>query len=254
MSALEIKNKLIALGSPERANHSAYFFKTAEGEYGYGDKFIGCTVPETRSVANKYPDLPLSENKKLLEDELHECRLCALVILTHQFKKANEIVKYEILNYYLANTIHINNWDLVDVSSYKIVGEWLKNREDRSLLYQLAESELLWDQRIAVISTLTFIRNNDFNDTLELSEMFLTHQHDLMHKACGWMLREVGKRDEAVLLHFLNKHAAIMPRTMLRYSIEKFPDELRKYYLSYRQRGKQVEGTRIQNEQVFRTK
>ena len=136
---------------------------------------------------------------------MHECRLCAVFILTDQFKKANEIDRNEILNFYLAHTYRVNNWDLVDASSYKIVGEWLKNRTDRSLIYQLADSELLWDQRIAVVSTLTFIRNNDFNDILKLSEKFLTHQHDLIHKACGWMLREVGKRDEAVLTFFLDE-------------------------------------------------
>ncbi len=234
MSAQEIKNKLITLGNPEKAHHSSYFFKTAKGQYGYGDKFIGCTVPETRSVAKQYQGLSLKENKKLLDDEMHECRLCAVFILTDQFKKANEIDRNEILNFYLAHTYRVNNWDLVDASSYKIVGEWLKNRTDRSLIYQLADSELLWDQRIAVVSTLTFIRNNDFNDILKLSEKFLTHRHDLIHKACGWMLREVGKRDEAVLTFFLDEHAAKMPRTMLRYSIEKFPEDLRKYYLNYK--------------------
>ncbi|MDD4698445.1 MAG: DNA alkylation repair protein [Fermentimonas sp.] len=234
MSAQEIKNKLITLGNPERARHSSYFFKTAKGQYGYGDKFIGCTVPETRSVAKQYHGLSLNENKKLLNDEMHECRLCALFILTDQFKKANEIGKYELLSFYLAHTYRVNNWDLVDSSSYKIVGEWLKNRNDRSLLYQLADSDLLWDQRIAVVSTLTFIRNNDFNDILKLSEKFLTHRHDLIHKACGWMLREVGKRDEAVLTFFLDEHAAKMPRTMLRYSIERFHEDLRKHYLNYK--------------------
>lgn len=234
MSAQEIKNKLIAFGNKEKADHSTYFFKTAKGQYGYGDKFIGCTVPETRSVAKHYIGLPLNENKKLLDDEMHECRLCALFILTDQFKKANEIDKHEILNFYLSHTNRINNWDLVDASSYKIVGEWLKNREDRSLLYLLADSELLWDQRIAVVSTLTFIRNNDFNDILKLSEKFLTHQHDLIHKACGWMLRKAGKRDKTVLKYFLDMYAAEMPRTMLRYSIERLPEDLRKYYLNYR--------------------
>lgn len=234
MSAQEIKNKLFALGNSERAHHSSYFFKTAEGQYGYGDKFVGCTVPETRNVAKQFADLSLTENKLLLDDQFHECRLCALIILTHQFKKANEIDKFEIMNYYLANTNRINNWDLVDLSSYKIVGEWLKNRKDRSLLYSLADSDLLWDQRIAVVSTLTFIRNNDFNDILELSERFLTHRHDLIQKACGWMLREAGKRDESVLRYFLDKHAAVMPRTMLRYSIERLEYDLRKYYMNYR--------------------
>lgn len=234
MSAQEIKNKLIAFGNAEKAHHSSYFFKTAKGQYGYGDKFIGCTVPETRSVAKQHLGLSLTENKILLDDEMHECRLCALIILTEQFKMANEIDKSEILNFYLANTNRINNWDLVDLSAYKIVGEWFKNREDRSQLYLLADSELLWDQRIAIVSTYTFIHNGDFIDILKLSEKFLTHKHDLIHKACGWMLREVGKKDEAVLISFLDKHSVRMPRTMLRYSIERLPQDLKKHYLNYR--------------------
>ena len=232
MSAINIKDQLFKLGDPTRAVHSLRFFKTGKGEYGEGDKFIGCTVPQTRSVAAKYTKMPLNEVAKLLDDEIHECRLCALVILTNKYSKANEFERYEILNFYLANTSRINNWDLVDISAHNIVGEWFKNREDRSLLHQLAESDLLWDQRIAIVSTLTFIRNNSFNDILLLSERFLQHKHDLIHKACGWMLREVGKRDEAVLTYFLDQHAHQMPRTMLRYSIEKFDEELRKHYLN----------------------
>src|SRR5690554_368598 len=178
MSAINIKDQLFKLGDPTRAVHSLRFFKTGKGEYGEGDKFIGCTVPQTRSVAAKYTKLPFNEVAKLLDDEIHECRLCALVILTNKYSKANEFERYEILNFYLANTIRINNWDLVDISAHKIVGEWFKNREDRSLLHQLAESDLLWDQRIAIVSTLTFIRNNSFNDILLLSERFLQHKQD----------------------------------------------------------------------------
>src|SRR5690554_6905699 len=232
MSAINIKDQLFKLGDPTRAVHSLRFFKTGKGEYGEGDKFIGCTVPQTRSVAAKYTKLPLNEVAKLLDDEIHECRLCALVILTNRYVKANELGRYEILNFYLANTNRINNWDLVDISAHKIVGEWFRNREDRSLLYQLAESELLWDQRIAVVATFAFIRNNDFDDILMLSQKFLTHKHDLIHKACGWMLREVGKRDEDVLTDFLDRYATQMPRTMLRYSIEKLTEKQRKYYLN----------------------
>lgn len=232
MKAENVKNQLLKLGDPVRAVHSLRFFKTGKGQYGEGDKFIGCTVPQTRSVAAMYTNLTLNDVSKLLNDEIHECRLCALVILTNKYSKANELERYEILNFYLANTKRINNWDLVDISAHKIVGEWFKNREDRSLLQELANSKLLWDQRIAIVTTYTFIRNNDFNETLMLSEKFLTHKHDLMHKACGWMLREVGKRDEATLTYFLDKHAHHMPRTMLRYTIEKFPEELRKHYLN----------------------
>lgn len=232
MSAQNVKSELLNLADSARAVHSLRFFKTAKGEYGEGDKFIGCTVPQTRSVANRNTGLPLQEIAILLNDEIHECRLCALVILTNRYVKANELGRYEILNFYLANTNRINNWDLVDISAHKIVGEWFRNREDRSLLYQLAESELLWDQRIAVVATFAFIRNNDFDDILMLSQKFLTHKHDLIHKACGWMLREVGKRNEDVLTDFLDRYATQMPRTMLRYSIEKLTEKQRKYYLN----------------------
>jgi 3-methyladenine DNA glycosylase AlkD len=148
-----------------------------------------------------------------------------------QFEKANEEKRGEIVDFYLAHTHRINNWDLVDTSCYKILGEWLKNK-NRDVLYTLADSDLLWNQRIAVVTTLAFIRENDFNDTLRLSEKFLTHTHDLMHKACGWMLREVGKRDELTLTDFLDKHATRMPRTMLRYAIEKFSAAQRNYYMT----------------------
>lgn len=232
MNAFNVKSQLLKLGDPVRAVHSLRFFKTGKGQYGEGDKFIGCTVPQTRSVAAKYSKLPLEEVANLLKDEIHECRLCALVILTNKYSKANELDRFEILNFYISHTKYINNWDLVDISAHKIVGEWFKNREDRSLIYQLADSDLLWDQRIAIVSTFTLIRNNDFNDILSLSEKFLSHKHDLIHKACGWMLREVGKRDEVVLTYFLDQFAHQMPRTMLRYSIEKFDEELRKHYLN----------------------
>lgn len=232
MNAFNVKSQLLKLGDPVRAVHSLRFFKTGKGQYGEGDKFIGSTVPQTRSVAAKYSKLPLEEVANLLKDEIHECRLCALVILTNKYSKANELDRFEILNFYISHTKYINNWDLVDISAHKIVGEWFKNREDRSLIYQLADSNLLWDQRIAIVSTFTLIRNNDFNDILSLSEKFLSHKHDLIHKACGWMLREVGKRDEVVLTYFLDQFAHQMPRTMLRYSIEKFDEELRKHYLN----------------------
>lgn len=231
MEATEIKKALLALGSPERATHSSYFFKTGEGQYGEGDRFIGCTVPETRKVASLYRATPLSELEKLLADPLHECRLCALVILADQFRKADEATRGEMVDFYLSHTERVNNWDLVDLSCYHIVGEWLKDKEDRSLLYRLAESELLWDQRIAMVSTLAFIRNNDFGDTLRLSELFLTHRHDLMHKATGWMLREVGKRDEQALTGFLDRFHRVMPRTMLRYAIERLTAEQKACYM-----------------------
>ena len=232
MNAVNVKKQLLKSGDPARAVHSFRFFKTGKGQYGEGDIFIGCTVPQTRIIAANYTKLPLEEVAKLLNDEVHECRLSALVILTNKYAKANEFDKYEIVNFYLSHTNRINNWDLVDISAHKILGEWFKNREDRSILHELANSNLLWDQRIAIVATFAFIKNNDFNDILMLSEKFITHKHDLIHKACGWMLREVGKRDEAVLTSFLDKNAHQMPRTMLRYSIEKFEEDLRKYYLN----------------------
>lgn len=231
MTAQNIKNKLLTFGNPVKAAHSMRFFKTGKGEYGEGDKFIGCTVPEMRSVARSYKKLPLAEIEKLLKDEMHECRTCALVILNDQFGKADESYRKILLDFYLAHTNHVNSWDLVDISSYKIVGEWLKDKVDRTLLYELADSDLLWNQRIAVVSTLALIKNDDFTDIQKLSEKFLTHKHDLMHKACGWMLREMGKRSESTLINFLDNHCTAMPRTMLRYSIEKLTTEQRKYYL-----------------------
>lgn len=231
MEATSIKEQLQQLGNQEKADHSAYFFKTGKGEYGEGDHFIGCTVPETRNVAKRNRFTPFTELEKLLADEMHECRLCALIILVEQFKRADELTRKEIVDFYLSQTARVNNWDLVDLSSYHIVGEWLKEKEDRTLIYRLATSRLLWDQRIAVVSTVAFIRNNDFDDTLRLSEMFLTHKHDLMHKACGWMLREVGKRDETTLTGFLDIHHTEMPRTMLRYAIERLSAEQKKKYM-----------------------
>lgn len=231
MTASNIKQQLLAFGNPLKAEHAKYFFKTGKGQYGEGDQFMGCTVPETRGVARKFLQTPFGELEKLLNDDLHECRLCALVILVAQFQKADDLARREIVDFYLAHTHRINNWDLVDLSCYHIIGAWLKGQEDRSLLYRLAESDQLWEQRIAIVSTMAFIRNNDFSDTLNLCELFLIHKHDLMHKACGWMLREAGKRDEAVLTGFLDNHHPKMPRTMLRYAIERLSTEQKNHYM-----------------------
>ena len=197
------------------------FFKTGRGEYGEGDKFLGITVPHIRLVAKQYGHAPLEVVNRLLDSEWHECRMCALLILVMQYKKATEEDKQAIFNLYLSRTERINNWDLVDLSAPGIVGEHLYPCTDRSILYRLAESPLLWDRRIAMVSTLTFIRRGDFNDTFALADKLVTSRHDLMQKAVGWMLREMGKRDIALLRIFLDKHAATMPRTMLRYAIEK---------------------------------
>lgn len=229
-TAKNIKQQLLSFGNPEKAEHAKYFFKTGKGQYGEGDIFIGCTVPESRSVARANKNASFTELKKLLDDEIHECRFCALVILNEQFKKAEEEKRKEIVDFYLRHTHRVNNWDLVDVSAYNILGEWLRDKP-RGILYDLARSENLWEQRIAVVSTMAFIRHNDFTDILQLSEHFLTHRHDLMHKACGWMLREAGKRDEETLTAFLDMHAAKMPRTMLRYAIEKLSPAQRNNYL-----------------------
>lgn len=230
MTADTIEQQLIALANEDKAVVLSSFFQTREGQYAHGDVFLGVTVPQTRKVVASYNSLPLTEVAKLLQSKYHECRFAALVILVHQFEHGNEAEQETIYNFYLQHTEYINNWDLVDVSSHKIVGAWLLEK-DRAKLYDLSKSNWLWDQRIAIVSTWTFIRNNQFEDTLRLSEYFMTHPHHLINKACGWMLREVGKRDKATLIQFLDKHAPHMPRVMLRYSIEKLSGEERKSYL-----------------------
>ena len=230
MQAETIKNKLISLADNDKATVLASFFQTKKGQYAYGDLFLGVPVPQIRKTVTPYKSLQLKEIAKLLQSKFHECRFAALVVLVDQFTRGNQTERETICNFYLSNTQSINNWDLVDVSAHKIVGAWLIDK-NRSMLYNLAKSDSLWEQRIAIVSTLYFIRCNQFDDTLRLSEFFLTHNHHLIHKACGWMLREVGKRDKAVLVSFLDKHAPKMPRVMLRYSIEKLPEEKRKSYL-----------------------
>lgn len=197
------------------------FFKTGKGEYGEGDRFLGVTVPNIRLVAKQYSNAPLEVVNRLLDSEWHECRMCALLILVIQYKKATKELKQKIFDLYLSRTERINNWDLVDLSAPNIVGEHLYPCNDRTILYQLADSPLLWERRIAMVSTLTFIRRGEFNDTFSLADKLVDSRHDLMQKAVGWMLREMGKRDIALLRIFLNKHASTMPRTMLRYAIEK---------------------------------
>ncbi len=231
MIAKQIQEELNAYSTPEKREFLPYFFKTGKGQYGEGDKFLGVVVPDTRKVAKKYKDIPFTEVRKLLNNEYHECRLCALLILVELFKKTkDETRKQEIVDFYLAHTLRINNWDLVDLSAKDIVGEYLVDK-DRSVLYQLADSSLLWDQRIAIIATFAFIRRNDYQDILDLSRRLLYHKHDLMHKAIGWMLREMGKRDKMKLTGFLDSYSKEMPRTMLRYSIEKLSPEERVFYM-----------------------
>lgn len=225
-----ITKQLQEFGNPEKAAHATRFFKTGKGQYGEGDLFIGVTVPEIRAVAKIHKNLSMHEIEKLLHDKIHEYRLCALIILVNQFKKADDVKRQAIFDIYLANTHYINNWDLVDVSAKDILGEFLIDKK-RDKLYELAQSDLLWEQRIAIVATYAFIKKSDFDDTLRLSEQFLSHPHDLMHKACGWMLREAGKRDEKMLIAFLDAHYRDMPRTMLRYSIEKLSSEQKQHYM-----------------------
>lgn len=207
------------------------FFKTGKGEYGEGDKFLGVTVPNIRLVAKQYSHVPLEVVSRLLDSEWHECRMCALLILVMKYKKAAEQEKQAIFDLYLSRTERINNWDLVDLSAPNIVGEHLYSSTDRTILYRLAESPLLWERRIAMVSTLCFIRKGDFGDTFALADKLVNSTHDLMQKAVGWMLREMGKRDISLLRVFLDKHASTMPRTMLRYAIEKMDSAERREWM-----------------------
>lgn len=228
-----VRGKLHALADPERAAGSVRFFKIGAGEYGEGDKFLGVTVPQVRSLVRTGGDLSEAGLLSLLRSEWHEERLLALLVLVRSFQRAKgaERERKRCVDLYLANARWVNNWNLVDSSAPCILGEWLLPR-DRGILEQLASSESLWEQRIAVLATFAFIRAGDFADTLRLCKLLLSHPHDLMHKACGWMLREVGKRDVATLRKFLDQHAARMPRTMLRYAIEKLPEPERRRWLS----------------------
>jgi 3-methyladenine DNA glycosylase AlkD len=227
----QIKSELGQYVNPEKAAFFPRFFKTGPGEYGEGDVFIGVTVPHQRKVARKYfKDIDLKELQLLLRDPVHEYRLTALFVLVYKYEKAREEVKKEIVDFYLANIRYVNNWDLVDASADKILGAYLFHK-DKKILYDFANSGSLWEQRIAIISTFYFIKKNYFQDTLEIAKLLLHHEHDLIHKAVGWMLREVGKRDLTTEIDFLQKHYQEMPRTMLRYAIEKFDPELREYFL-----------------------
>lgn len=235
MKLSDLRETLRRFADPERTVGALRFFKTGPGAYGAGDQFLGVTVPQTRSLLPASDAQSEADVLTLLRSEWHEERLLALLILVRRFGKAaaDEGTRAHLVKLYLANTAWINNWDLVDSSAPQILGTWLLQRE-RRVLRRLAKSTSLWEQRIAIIATQAFIREGQFDDTLELCEHFLTHPHDLMHKACGWMLREVGKRDEAVLKHFLEQHASRMPRTMLRYAIERFTAAERQHYLARR--------------------
>lgn len=233
MSLEHLKNDLQALGSPQKAAFLSRYFKTENGQYGAGDQFLGITMPEIRATATKYSTLSINEWEELLHSPFHEFRMAALIGLVKRFQKSQKDTETQqtIFELYLNNLEYINNWDLVDVSCRDIVGAYLFYK-DRSILYELAHRNHLWAQRVAIISTSYFIARNQFSDTLQLSELLLSHKHDLIHKAVGWMLREIGKRDELVLEEFLDTHVKQMPRTALRYAIERFPESKRKYYLT----------------------
>jgi len=215
---------------PKQAELLQRFFKTGPGEYGEGDKFLGLKVPVQRRIAQKYTGLNFVQIQKLLDSVVHEHRLIGLLILVDKFKKADEKTKGDIFNFYLKNTKNINNWDLVDLTSHKIVGEFLKDKK-RDKLYDLAQSKNLWEKRISIISCFAYIKNSDFKDALRISEILLNDNHDLIHKAVGWALREIGKKDKSAEENFLKRYYKIMPRTMLRYAIEKFEEKERKRYL-----------------------
>lgn len=231
-----IEKELQKVASSAKAAVLQRFFKTAPGEYGEGDKFLGITVPVLRSIAKKHSTLDFSSLSKLLESSWHEMRLLALLILVLQYQKAFKLQEREfcgdIYKFYIDNFQRINNWDLVDLSAPHIVGaELFLKDEGREVLLSFAKSNDLWSRRIAIVATFYFIRQSSFLHTLEISEFLLQDKADLIHKACGWMLREVGKRDQECLEKFLRKNRKVMPRTMLRYAIERFPEDLRKSYL-----------------------
>lgn len=229
------KNEILKKANPEKAKILSGFFKTGKGQYGEGDIFLGLTVPQNREIAKKYYNASLETILELLQSPYHEFRASALFALVLQFKKnKDKSTRHEIVDFYLSQTRYINNWDLVDLSCEYILGEYLLNHP-HDILFTLSDSSNMWEQRIAIVSTLTFIRNNQFKTTLILAEKYLSHTHDLIHKATGWMLREVGKRDIETLKNFLNTHVQNMPRTTLRYAIEKLTQEERLKYLSIKQ-------------------
>ena len=216
-----ITSELQALSNAEKREIFPKFFKAGKGEYGEGDRFLGVTVPNIRAIAKQYKNISLNEIRELMQSEWHEVRLCALLIMVEKNKKKDETLRQQLFDLYLSQTDRINNWDLVDLSCRFIVGEYLLDKS-RDILYQLAQSPLLWDNRIAIVSTYAFIRKGQLEDTYALSDLMMHHPHDLMHKAIGWMLREAGKRDSERLYDYVMSHRADMPRTMLRYAIEKF--------------------------------
>src|SRR5437867_7338281 len=230
MRATDIRKELQSLADPKKATILRQFFKTGPGQYGEGDIFLGIIVPKSRQIAKKYSDLHFQEVRKLLYSNIHEERLVALLILVYKYVHGSDREKSDIVRFYLDNLKKVNNWDLVDLSAPNILGSFLME-SDRSLLYKLAKSGNIWERRIAILATLQFIKNGKFSDTLKLASMLLRDDHDLIHKAVGWMLREVGKRDLALEEAFLAKHYKVMPRTTLRYAIERFTERKKQKYM-----------------------
>ena len=223
----DLERELAAASDPERARNLAWFFKTGKGQYGEGDEFCGITVPVQRKIARRYRHLRLTDVKKLLKSRVHEHRFTGLEILVFQYEAGDARARQKIFDFYLENTQRINNWDLVDTSAPYVVGQHLLSRP-RRILYRLAKSPNLWERRIAMVSTMAFIAQNDLEDTFAVAALLLNDKHDLIHKAIGWMLREAGKRSQIALLAFLKRNYARMPRTALRYSIERLPEARRK--------------------------
>lgn len=238
-TAKEARKDLRAVADKNKARILARFFKTGKGEYGEGDVFLGVVVPKQRKIARKFAGLPLKEIQKLLKSKIHEERLLGLIIIVNQYRKSlkaeklksGEILRERIFRFYLKNIAAVNNWNLVDLSCRDIIGEHLVLRP-RKILYRFAKSRNLWERRIAIVSTWAFIRRGDFKDILRIAEMLFNDKHDLIHKAVGWMLREVGKKDERALRRFLDKYCLKMSRMTLRYAIERFSEKRRKRYLS----------------------
>ncbi len=229
---LELKKELKINKNKKQAKILASFFKTGKGEYGEGSIFLGIKVPLLRKIANKYLELDFKDLQNLLNNKIHTYKFIALIILVNKYKKGDDKLKKIIYNFYIKNLKNINNWDLVDISCYHIVGNFLLNKsKERIILYKLVKSRNLWFRRIAIISTFIFIKNNKFKDTLKISKLLLNDKEDLINKAVGWMLREVGKRNQKLLEEFLKKNYQNMSRTTLRYAIERFEEKKRKYYL-----------------------
>ncbi len=228
---MKAREEIRALADKEIAQHSLRFFKTGKGEYGYGDIFLGVRAPKIRLIAKKHIDISIADMKTLIQSKYHEERLLGLIILVNKYSKnRNKKTRNQLYKIYVSSFKYINNWDLVDVTCPHVIGKHLMDK-DRSILYTWAKTEDLWTKRIAIVSTHCFIRKNELQDTFKIAEILLHDTHDLIHKAVGWMLRESGKRDIEKEEDFLKKHYRTMPRTMLRYAIERFPEPKRQKYL-----------------------